>query len=211
MKKKLVLTIILVSLFMHTATNATMSNNYDTAVTATNSYAQKLYDDILNSIPSGLITSGSELQQHAMVSTSISLDFILSSSCISKKNASGLTVTDTDMPYDFINGKIQRKDNYHCGGMLSHDEFNISKSSEKETYLYNGNDYWTMTDETNKAYIITHNNASLIALEDKSSTTGVRITQYFDSNLIKGEGTYSNPWTVEKHEILNQATQGEGN
>lgn len=230
MKKRLILTIILVSLFMPTAINATMSNNYDTAVAATNSYAQKLYDDSLNSTPSGLISSGSALQQYAMTSTSVSLDFIINSSCISKKNASslisehdvtvhgiakddagGLTVTDTDMPYDFINGKIQRKDNYHCGGMLSHDEFNISKNSEKETYLYNGNDYWTMTDETNKAYIITHNNASLIALEDKSSTTGVRITQYFDSNLINGEGTYSNPWTVEKHEILNQATQSEGN
>ena len=221
MKKRLILTIILVSLFIPIVTNAAMSNKYDVAVAATNSYPQKLYDDLLNDMLGGFSVSGdSELELYAMVSADISLDFILNSSCI-RKNSNRIdndnivgyglnqATDDSGIPYDFINGKIQRKTKFNCGGLLSYDEFNISKNSENETYLYNGNDYWTMTEEVNKAYIITHNNESLITLKDKSSTSGVRITQYFDSNFTFGEGSYSNPWSTGIQGSLSQVTQGD--
>lgn len=222
MKKRLILTIILVSLFIPIVTNAAMSNKYDAAVAATNSYAQKTYDELLNDMLGGFSVSGdSELGLYATVSASVSLDFVLDSSCIKSKNSNridndnivsyGLNQAgdDSGIPYDFINGKIQRKTKFNCGGLLSYDEFNISKNSNNETYLYNGNDYWTMTEEVNKAYIITHNNESLITLKDKSSTSGVRITQYFDSNFTFGEGSYSNPWSAGIQGSLSQVTQGD--
>ena len=103
--------------------------------------------------------------------------------------------TNNNVPFRYESGVFSGEDYFYGGGLLNLDEFNISKDRQGNTYLYNGNDYWTMTTTGVKAYKITNATAKQSVLEDMSSTSGTRITEYLrESKYIAGNGSYNNPW-----------------
>lgn len=219
MKKRIIF--ILTLLMIPIVTNATINNNYETAVSTANTYAKTVYNYVIDNYFKGGYSLSSGIQKQAIISYDASLDFVVDSNCYGRRSSSIIDDNDTNvilqsakvspilrsgirinpaansvLPYDFYNNKAQRKSTFYCGGMLTYDEFNITKNSNNETYLFDGNDYWTMTEEANKAYVITHDNEVLIDTKDKTDLTGVRATQYFESIYMYGEGSYSNPWSA---------------
>lgn len=110
------------------------------------------------------------------------------------------TATNNNVPFRYESGVFSGEDYFYGGGLLNLDEFNISKDRQGNTYLYNGNDYWTMTTTGVKAYKITNTTAKQTVLEDMSSTSGTRITEYLEElvpsnySYVGGTGSYSNPW-----------------
>lgn len=107
--------------------------------------------------------------------------------------------TDNKIPFRFKNGVLSGDNSFFYGGFLNLDEFNISKNKQGDTYLYNGNDYWTMTESGNKAYIITNKSSEYTSLEDMSSTSGTRITEYLAYYVEPyGSGSYNDPWQLKR-------------
>lgn len=108
--------------------------------------------------------------------------------------------TNNNVPFRYENGVLSGEEYFYGGGLLNFDEFNISKDRQGNTYLHNGNDYWTMTTDGNKAYKITNTTAKQTILEDMSSTSGTRVTEYLrevdelDYTYLLGSGSYVDPW-----------------
>ena len=110
------------------------------------------------------------------------------------------STTNYNVPFRYEGGVLSGEDYFYGGGLLNLDEFNISKDKQGNTYLYNGNDYWTMTTDGDKAYKITNTTAKQTVLEDISSTSGTRVTEYLkevdelDYTYLLGSGSYVDPW-----------------
>lgn len=165
MKKKLLLTIFL--LVIPFITNAKMKIDYNLASARAAHYYYGLYD--------------------IGYDTYYMLDYYDDF----RENAA----TNYNVPFRYEGGVLSGEEYFYGGGLLNLDEFNISKDKQGNTYLYNGNDYWTMTTDGDKAYKITNATAKQTVLEDMSSTSGTRVTEYLrDSEYIAGTGSYTDPW-----------------
>lgn len=99
-------------------------------------------------------------------------------------------------------GKLSTSDGFINGGMLNLDEFILSQDENRETYLFDGNEYFTMTEEGNNVYDISLN-GNKYKLLSKDSTSSARITEFIQSSVsVSGDGTYSNPWVFDKRYLL---------
>ena len=83
---------------------------------------------------------------------------------------------------------------FTMGGLLSKSEFDLSIYMN-QSYLANGKEYWTLTnDGTNKYYIDAY-----VQSKNPSSLSGTRVTEYIKPGTIySGRGTYSNPWVFDE-------------
>ena len=109
-----------------------------------------------------------------------------------------------EIPYKYENNILSSVSQFKNGGLLNLDEFRKSKDKDGNTYLFTGNNYWTMTENSSKVYIISNSSADNELLTDKSSLSGTRVTEYVRENTgVTGSGTYNDPWIfVERYEVV---------
>jgi hypothetical protein len=107
-------------------------------------------------------------------------------------------VTTTNK-FSFSGSSIGVKNNFVNAGYINLDEYLIAGSVN--SYLYDGQDYFTMTDDTNDSnstYIISHTKLlgyDSIAKSNNTTYTGTRVTEYIaKTTRLNGNGTYQNPW-----------------
>ena len=106
------------------------------------------------------------------------------------KNTSSFNV-----PFIYNNGTLSVDTYFKNGGLLNRYEFLISKSLENDTYLFNGNNYWTLTSSGNKVYMIDSSATDNISLQEKTVLSGGRVTEYIrEETGVSGSGKYTDPW-----------------
>ena len=114
-------------------------------------------------------------------------------------------VTDSNK-YAFDNGNITAKTDYEKGGLLNKDEYDISLSAQKETYLNDGQKYWTMTESSSGFnYFV----GDFTDLESGTSETlsGARPTAYIQEDTqVTGRGTFDDPWMFTLKSSVNTIT-----
>lgn len=77
-------------------------------------------------------------------------------------------------------------------GLLNKDEYQVSGD---KSYLYDGQEYYTMTKEGTKVYVLTNDGMKLV---DTSSLYSVRYTGFVKKyTKVTGTGTYVDPWLIE--------------
>ena len=83
---------------------------------------------------------------------------------------------------------------FKTGGMVSKSEYDLTVY-ENQSYLATGKEYWTLTSNGSNKYYI----ESFIQSKAQSSNSGTRVTQFIKpGTIIKGRGTFANPWTFEE-------------
>ena len=106
------------------------------------------------------------------------------------KNTSSFSV-----PFIYNNGTLSVNTYFKNGGLLNRYEFLISKSLENDTYLFNGNNYWTLTSSGDKVYMIDNSATDNISLQEKTVLSGGRVTEYIrEETGVSGSGKYTDPW-----------------
>ncbi len=100
-------------------------------------------------------------------------------------------VVDESIKFKNTNGTLGIDSNFKKGGLLNLYEFNVSKINGK-TYLFNGQKYWTMTENGSSNYAVT---SYLTELKSKTEKYGTRVTEYVKpKTVVTGIGSYSDPW-----------------
>lgn len=99
-----------------------------------------------------------------------------------------------DNKFIYSNGKVSSSSNFvGSGGLLNEDEFKIGKD-----YLYNGLDFWIISNSSGKYSIIDPKYKSNNYINDtmsQSDESGVRYVFMIKSDKkIKGTGTRTEPW-----------------
>ena len=106
-------------------------------------------------------------------------------------------VTDDNIKFKNDDNTLSTDSNFKKGGLLNLFEFNISKGNGF-TYLFNGQKYWTMTDNGSNSNAVTSYSAEL---KPKTDDYGMRVTEYVKNGItVSGSGTYGNPWEFSRME-----------
>ena len=100
-----------------------------------------------------------------------------------------------NVPFIYNNGTLSVDTYFKNGGLLNRYEFLVSKSKENDTYLFNGNNYWTLTSSGDKVYMIDSSATDNISLQEKTVLSGGRVTEYIrEETGVSGSGKYTDPW-----------------
>jgi uncharacterized protein YxeA len=117
-------------------------------------------------------------------------------------------VSDDNIKFKYDGSTLSNNSSFTKGGFLNLSEFNISKI-DGQTYLFNGQQYWTMTESGSNANAITSYAAEL---KPKTDTYGVRITEYIKYDIeINGSGSYNDPWVFVEIEPEEETPTEPGN
>lgn len=111
-----------------------------------------------------------------------------------------LYLMDGDVPFGYSD-KLFISEKFKKSGFVNLSEFNATKNNKGDTYLYDGSNYFTMTEDGEKVYEInsSKNKYNLINKIDKS---GIRSTHFINEYVsVNGRGTYSDPWTFVKYKV----------
>ncbi len=93
-------------------------------------------------------------------------------------------------------------------GLLNVFEFNVSKNSSGDTYLFTGLKYWTMTSSSGGKYVIDPSTSIKYKSYSETSNSGARYTQYImDCTQTIGDGSLNNPWQLVKTDDSHQRQQ----
>ena len=94
--------------------------------------------------------------------------------------------------YEYINGSNTNNSSFTMGGMISKEEFELTKL-KGSTYLEIGKEYWTLSTNGDNVYAITYNDIN--TAKNKLSDYNGRATEFIKHNVtIHGEGKINNPW-----------------
>src|SRR5574344_176541 len=74
----------------------------------------------------------------------------------------------------YNSGVVSSNSNYKYAGLLNIDEFNLTKNEKGNTYLYDGREYWTMTESGNDAYVIDNSETHYSLLNKETGESGLR-------------------------------------
>ena len=107
-------------------------------------------------------------------------------------------------PYVYYSGASlyrmpgETETDFKYGGLLSYDEYNISKGNNS-SYLAIGRDYWTLTPYESEQYYVDNT----ILHRSRDQKAGIRVTQFVKpTTLVDGNGSYSSPWVfTEKYKL----------
>ena len=108
-----------------------------------------------------------------------------------------------NVPFIYNNGALSVDTYFKKGGLLNRYEFLVSKTPENDTYLFTGNNYWTLTENGTKVYMIDNSAADNISLQEKTTLSGGRITEYIrEETGVSGSGKYMDPWVfIERFKV----------
>ena len=108
-----------------------------------------------------------------------------------------------NVPFIYNNGTLSVDTYFKNGGLLNRYEFLVSKSKENDTYLFNGNNYWTLTSSGEKIYMIDNSATDNISLQEKTVLSGGRVTEYIrEETGVSGSGKYTDPWVfIERYKV----------
>lgn len=108
-----------------------------------------------------------------------------------------------NVPFIYNNGALSVDTYFKKGGLLNRYEFLVSKTPENDTYLFTGNNYWTLTENGTKVYMIDNSAADNISLQEKTTLSGGRITEYIrEETGVSGSGKYIDPWIfIERFKV----------
>ena len=96
-----------------------------------------------------------------------------------------------DAKYDFTNGMPTTNTDFKKGGLLTRDEYLLSKG-KNTSYLTMGKEFWTMTENVNNQHFYIDYD---ILSKSNGAYSGVRVTEYVKPETeVGGKGSYSNPW-----------------
>ncbi|MGM9875231.1 MAG: leucine-rich repeat protein [Bacilli bacterium] len=113
-----------------------------------------------------------------------------------------------NVPYIYNNGALSVDTYFKKGGLLNRYEFLVSKTPENDTYLFTGNNYWTLTENGTKVYMIDNSATDNISLQEKTTLSGGRITEYVrEETGVSGSGKYIDPWVfIERFKVTAQSS-----
>ena len=108
-----------------------------------------------------------------------------------------------NVPFIYNNGALSVDTYFKKGGLLNKYEFLVSKTPENDTYLFTGNNYWTLTENGTKVYMIDNSATDNISLQEKTTLSGGRITEYIrEETGVSGSGKYIDPWVfIERFKV----------
>ena len=108
-----------------------------------------------------------------------------------------------NVPFVYNNGTLSVDTYFKNGGLLNRYEFLVSKSLENDTYLFNGNNYWTLTSSGDKVYMIDNSATDNISLQEKTVLSGGRVTEYIrEETGVSGSGKYTDPWVfIDRYKV----------
>ena len=108
-----------------------------------------------------------------------------------------------NVPFIYNNGALSVDTYFKKGGLLNKYEFLVSKTPENDTYLFTGNNYWTLTENGTKVYMIDNSATDNISLQEKTTLSGGRITEYIrEETGVSGSGKYMDPWVfIERFKV----------
>ena len=96
------------------------------------------------------------------------------------------------LSFGYKNGKVERDTNFTYGGFISNDEYKIT-TKDNVSYLYDGVNYWTLTKDGTKYYVVGESET-----QDTNKNYRSRVTEYLRSDIkISGQGTLKDPWMFE--------------
>ena len=119
------------------------------------------------------------------------------------KNTSSFNV-----PFIYNNGTLSVDTYFKNGGLLNRYEFLISKSLENDTYLFNGNNYWTLTSSGDKVYMLIDEDNKIVASIGKISG---KYTAIDVQDAVKDpQNVYiSNGHQYDMSQLIDEKTTGE--
>ncbi|MDD6652277.1 MAG: BspA family leucine-rich repeat surface protein [Clostridium sp.] len=98
-----------------------------------------------------------------------------------------------DNKFVYKNGKVSSSSDFTSGGLLNEDEFKIGKD-----YLYNGLDFWIISNTSGKYSIIDpkyKNNSYINDTLSQTSKSGMRYTAFVNNEkIVSGNGSRLEPW-----------------
>lgn len=106
-----------------------------------------------------------------------------------------------NVPFVYEGSAVSHNNDFTAGGFISRTEFNISKDSAGKSYLSNGLEYWTATENNaGGRYVV---NADTIIERSDNETSGVKVTALINSGVsVNGKGTYADPYEFSKGYVV---------
>jgi len=99
-----------------------------------------------------------------------------------------------NLPYGFANKVPTTASGFSKGGMLSKEEFEISRINNS-SYLATGREYWTLSGKSSTEQYYVDNN---LLNKNVNNSSGTRVTEYVKRTVnVDGTGTYVNPWVFK--------------
>lgn len=100
--------------------------------------------------------------------------------------------------YGFKNGNITSNGKFKTGGLLNVEEFNLSFRNGS-SYLFNGLEYFTMTEESGNVVIVDPKNYNYFSSKNQSYSSGIRTTNYVQNGVVvTGKGSKIDPWMFKE-------------
>lgn len=109
---------------------------------------------------------------------------------------------DNTTLYQYDGKTLSSKEGFNKGGFINRTEFLMTLDSLNSSYLYSGQKYFTMTENSGKIYEIKTGFKETMHLIDKTSKSGSKITEYIiNKTRVTGTGSYADPWMFIKPEF----------
>ena len=100
-----------------------------------------------------------------------------------------------NIKYNYQNRTNQLISGFTNGGFISRDEYKLT-IVRNNSYLFDGVEYWTLTESSSKYYAITYSDIDTPKSVD-SNYKG-RATEFIKNNVsVKGSGKLNDPWTFD--------------
>ena len=101
--------------------------------------------------------------------------------------------------YGFVNGNLTTSSKFKTGGLLNKDEFILSLDKNNSSYLFNGLEYFTMTENGTNVVVIDPNSSNYFSNKSQNYSSGIRVTNYVQNDVhLKGKGTKIEPWEFDE-------------
>ena len=116
---------------------------------------------------------------------------------------------DRRLPFDFNldEKKPINNSNFLTGGMISYNEYKISKGGRSYSYLFDGTPYWTLTKTESKYFLINDVEKSASGSENYNT----RVTEFVKhDSVVTGRGSREDPWVFVPVYSVTVTSRGHG-
>ena len=116
---------------------------------------------------------------------------------------------DRKLPFDFNldEKKPINNSNFLTGGIISYNEYKISKGDRSYSYLFDGTPYWTLTKTGSKYFLINDVEKSAAGSENYNT----RVTEFVKhDSVVTGRGSREDPWVFVPVYSVTVTSRGHG-